>query len=150
LRDRFQGKTVMFAERVTSAYAGGSDRHSTSMRPPSMRVPQPRARDAAALEMLGMFERAHDAFQKHAGGRASAQVEALVERLDAAYPDEWLLRYELLAGLVHASGASDPHSAALQTKLISDLEALEIRYAHREPIATGLAYLRSRLGPEKA
>jgi phenylalanine-4-hydroxylase len=150
LRQRLQGKTLVFADHVTSAYAGGSDRHSASMRPPSMRVPKPRARDAAALEMLGMFERTRHAFLKHGGGRPGAVLEALVARLDAAYPDEWLLRYELLAGLVHASGASDPHSAALQAKLIGDLEALEIRYAHREPIATGLAYLRSQMGPEKA
>jgi phenylalanine-4-hydroxylase len=148
LRQRFPGKALVFAERVTRAYAGGSDRHTASLRPPSLRVPKPRTRDAAGLEMLAMFERARDAFQKHGGGRAAAVVEAITERLDAAYPDEWLLRYELLDGLVHASGASDPHSHGLQAKLIGDLEALEIRYAHREPIATGLAYLRSTMGPK--
>jgi phenylalanine-4-hydroxylase len=143
------GRTIsVFADRVVSAYAGGSDRHSTSTRRPSMRVPKPRTRDAAALEMLSMFERARAAFQEHGGGQAAALVERIVERLDAVYPEEWLLRYELLAGLVQASGASTSHSETLQTKLIRDLESLEIRYAHREPIATGLAYLRSRMGPQ--
>jgi hypothetical protein len=50
---------------------------------------------------------------------------------------------------VDVSGASDPHSrgsAALEAKLLRDLEALEIRYAQREPIATGLSHLRSRMG----
>lgn len=143
---RYPGKALLRAERVISASAGGVDRRSVSTRPPSMRVPKPRARDAAALEMLALFERARDAFHALAGRDAVAVAEAIAKRLDDAYPDEWLLRYELLSGLVHASGASDAHSSAAQVKLVRDLERLEIRYAHREPIATGLTHLRTLVG----
>jgi phenylalanine-4-hydroxylase len=146
LQQRYPGKTLLHAERVVSASAGGIDRASVSMRPPSMRVPKPRARDAAALEVLSMFERTRDAFGEPPGRDAVALAETIAKRLDDAYPEEWLLRYELLSGLVHASGASDAHSRSLQAKLVRDLERLEIRYAHREPIATGLTRLRSRMG----
>jgi len=149
LAQRYPDKKLLRGERVVSASAGGVDRQSVSTRPPSMRVPKPRARDATALEMLSMFERTRDAFRKLAGGDAVAVVEAIAKRLDDGYPEEWLLRYELLSGLVHASGASGAngaHSSAVQAKLVRDLERLEIRYAQREPIATGLSHLRTLIG----
>lgn len=145
-QQRFPRHTPIIAQRVTSVHAGGSERASTSVRPPSMRVPKPRTRDAAGLELLSMFERAREAFRTLGGGQAVVAADAIAKRLDEAYPDEWLLRYELLAGLVQASGASGSHSAKLEAKLTRDLEGLEIRYAHREPIATGLAYLRALMG----
>jgi phenylalanine-4-hydroxylase len=135
-------------QSVVSAYASRDERHARSSRPPSIRVPKPRERDAAQHEMLGMFERAAEAFRSLAGPEAVASVEALVARLDDAYPEEWLVRYELLAGLVALDTA--PNSHTLQMKLVQDLERLEIRYAHREPIATGLLHLRSLMGTGKA
>jgi len=150
LRQRYPGKTLVHADRVVSASAGDGDRPSASTRPPSMRVPKPRARDAVALEMLSMFERARDAFREPASRDAIAAVETIAQRLDEAHPQEWLLRYELLSGLVHASGASDAHSRLLQAKLVRDLERLEIRYAHREPIATGLSHLRPLIGGSRS
>jgi hypothetical protein len=133
-------------EQVVSVYAGDSERRSMPSRPPSMRVPKPRTRDAAELEMLHMFERSREAFGSLAGSRALAAVEQISARLDADYPDEWLLRYELLAGLARVS-EREPRRIKLARKLIADLEQLEILYAHREPIATGLSYLRGLLGP---
>jgi len=141
------GRTMSLeGERVTSVYAGDSERRSMPSRPPSMRVPKPRTRDAAEAEMLHMFERARDAFGSLAGSAALAAADAIAARLDASYPDEWLLRYELLAGLAEL-GERAPRREVLARKLVRDLEHLEIRYAHREPIATGLAHLRGLLGP---
>lgn len=128
---------------VVSAYPGGAiEDRARSSRPPSLRVPKPRSRDAAERELLEMFEQTSEAFRSLAGGSAVEVVEALVQRLDAAYPEEWLLRYELLAGLL-AVAKDEPQGASLQSKLARDLERLEVRYAHKEPIATGLSHLRS-------
>lgn len=133
-------------EHVVSVYAGDSERRSMPSRPPSMRVPKPRTRAAAELEMMHMFERTRDAFGSLAGSKASVAVEQISDRLDAGYPEEWLIRYELLAGLARLN-ERDPRRGKLARKLIRDLEQLEILYAHREPIATGLAHLRALLGP---
>jgi len=140
------GRVMSLAgEQVVSVYAGGVERRSIPSRPPSMRVPKPRQRDAAEREMLDMFEQARELFRSHSGAGAVAAVGHIVARLDASFPDEWLLRYELLAGLIGAGAKLNGRGRTLEAKLTRDLEQLEVRYAHREPIATGLAHLRSLL-----
>jgi hypothetical protein len=63
-------------------------------------------------------------------------------RLRADYPDEWLLRLNLLeVALVLGSGASE-----LAARLEHELEQLEQRFEGREPIATGLTSLRAQRG----
>jgi phenylalanine-4-hydroxylase len=132
----------LLAGAVVSVAAGGLQGPTRSSlvpsRPPSMRVPRPRTRNAADTEVLALFERAHELFRSAGGAELARAAEGIVARLDVAYPDEWLLRFELLQGLVHAG-----QGAALRGKLEADLERLELRFAHREPIATGLSYLRS-------
>ena len=58
------------------------------------------------------------------------------EELERAFPDEWLLRWNLLECLCKlAEGGSLTHT--LQAELL----ALELKFSHREPIASGLRYL---------
>lgn len=154
------GRTRSLAgTRVVSVRAGRSARSSIPPRPLSTRVPRPRTRGAAERAMVQMFEEAHALFHARAGTRAADAVERMVRTLDAHYEDEWLIRYELLAGLVRAgepgeAGQGPQDTAALAHKLAHklarDLERLELRYARREPIATGLAYLRGQLAPQLA
>ncbi|HEX3595186.1 MAG TPA: hypothetical protein VHU80_08795, partial [Polyangiaceae bacterium] len=58
-----------------------------------------------------------------------------------AFPDEWLLRWNLLESLVKLGERPD-----LVARLERDLERLELHFERREPIATGLAYVRSLAG----
>ena len=125
--------------RVVAVEAGAPDGYEPATAPSGLRVPQPRDFDAAQREVLGLYERALVAFRALGGRELEAACAAVVARLDAAYPDEWLLRFNLLESLVRAGEGG----AALRGKLEADLERLELRFGGREPIATGLAYVRA-------
>jgi hypothetical protein len=72
------------------------------------------------------------------GADVVPRFEAIHAVLRERHPDEWLLRWNLLESLVKLGQVE-----SLGAALTHDLELLELRFAHREPIATGLAYLRS-------
>ncbi len=133
----------LLGSAVTAVSAGGFGGHEITSRHPSVRVPKPRVLNAPEAEMLVLYQQTFAAFRAHTSDALVDAIEPIAQRLDAAYPEEWLLRYELLFGLIRAMQAP-----RLQAQLSAQLEALEIRYAHREPIATGLAYLRERAHPE--
>ena len=111
-----------------------------------VRVPRPRqfpAREQRLLQLYQQAERAArdlpDAFADH-----FAQVHAV---LDLEFPDEWLLRWNLLESLLKrrsefapADRATEDQARRLQTELVE----LEARYQQREPIASGLRYLALR------
>jgi phenylalanine-4-hydroxylase len=135
------------------------------------KVPKPRTYSEVQRELIALHSQARDAIRGGLGGNAAARIDLVYAVLSARYPDEWLLRWNLLAGLIQlasearitarsqqmiaASGvrarlgrsllpAHGPAvaRAPLIAKLEAELEALEIRFAYREPIATGLKYLR--------
>lgn len=135
------------------------------------KVPKPRTYSDAQRELIALHEQARGLLRGELGVNATARIDSLHAVLEARYPDEWLLRWNLLAALVQrasearitarsqsmlaASGvrarlgrsllpvpAPVPARAPLIEKLEAELEAMEIRFAHREPIATGLEYLR--------
>jgi hypothetical protein len=129
----------LLGSEVRSIAAGGLGGHEIASERPSIRVPKPRNRDTHEAEMLSLYEQSFEALRSQRGSPLSQSVARICARLDAAYPDEWLLRYELLAALPGLDASPN-----LQARLTAQLEDLETRYAHREPIATGLAYLRGR------
>jgi phenylalanine-4-hydroxylase len=136
---RYAGPLLLVAAAaVTAASAGAPDGLEPPTEPSGQRVPKPRDFDAAQRELSTLYERGLWAFRSLGGKPLVRACAELVARLEAAYPDEWLLRFNLLESLVKAGEAG-----ALAGKLEADLERLELRFGGREPIATGLAYLRA-------
>ncbi len=101
-------------------------------------VPKPRTYDEAQRQRIGLHERGLAAWRSLAGSDLVREFEAIAARLDRAYPDEWLLRWNLLESLVKLGERS-----GLTERLERDLELLEVRFEHLEPIASGLGYIRS-------
>jgi hypothetical protein len=64
--------------------------------------------------------------------------EQISGELDRVYPDDWLLRWNLLESLVKVA-----EQGPLTNRLTEQLELLEVKHLHREPIATGLSTIRS-------
>ncbi|HET6338638.1 MAG TPA: aromatic amino acid hydroxylase [Polyangiales bacterium] len=122
------------------------------------KVPKPRTYSAAQSELIALQEQARDLIHAQLGANALARIDSLYAVLEARYPDEWLLRWNLLAALVEqgsrqvslaasGTGARGSRPAprqrpALIETLEAQLEAMELRFQHREPIATGLTHLR--------
>ncbi len=68
-----------------------------------------------------------------------AEFPRLVDVLVREYPDEWLLRWNLLESLLKAG-----EKGATTRALRAELEELEVRFDYRQPIASGLEYLLRR------
>lgn len=129
------------ANNVLTARAGAPDECLSTSAPPKARVPHPRWFSAEESEILALYERAQTSMQR-LGGEALVQAfEAIAVELRRNHPSDWLLRFHLLEGLARLG-----EGEALSAQLCLELEALEIRHLHREPIATGLAYVRNLFG----
>ncbi len=100
------------------------------------RIPKPRIFNATQQSLLGLYERAIFVFRSELGSGAAQEFETLYRRLQQEFPLEWLLRWNLLECLLKLD-----FSGPLRGELLSDLEDLEIRYQHRQPVASGLRYL---------
>jgi phenylalanine-4-hydroxylase len=100
-----------------------------------VKVPKARRLPERELSLLALYERAGSA---HAAGAHAlgAEFPSVAARLDNDYPDEWLLRWNLLESLIKIGD-----SGALARKLWAELEQLEAKFERREPIASGLSYL---------
>jgi phenylalanine-4-hydroxylase len=105
-------------------------------------VPRPRTRSNAERQLLSLYERALESWRAQ-GGDVVDSFETIHDALNRHFPDEWLLRWNLLESLfkIGSGHALTSSGQALETTLRRELEALEIRYLHREPIATGLRSL---------
>jgi hypothetical protein len=127
---------MLAAGAAVTARAGAVDpRHHGDTRFSSKRVPAPVPGDGASARLLGLYERAEGAYR--AGASAIAAVFPSVHAtLARDYPDEWLLRWNLLETLLKVGGDGD-----LARSLRAELERLEVGYDHRQPIASGLRYL---------
>ncbi len=101
-----------------------------------MRVPKPRTLQERDRALLDLYERAVFAFKNELGSNAVNAFAQIHAELGRSFPDEWLLRWNLLECLVKLGGKE-----ALGGTLQSELWALEHRFAEREPIASGLRYL---------
>ncbi len=103
------------------------------------RVPSPRRFDVEERELIDLFDETSQLVDDRLGTEGRRRLIAIHEELRERYPEEWLLRWNLLEGLLRA-GQLGTEAKALR----EELEHLELRFAHKEPIAMGLAYL-SRL-----
>jgi hypothetical protein len=102
---------------------------------PSVRVPKPRVLPPREQSLSVLYERAAEA---HARGAVAMTHEfpRVHEELVRAFPDEWLLRWNLLESLLKVG-----ERGALSTELRAELERLEVAFDYRQPIASGLRYL---------
>jgi phenylalanine-4-hydroxylase len=99
-------------------------------------VPKPHLRSDGERALLGLYERVA-ALPRD--GSAEPELSRVHAELDAAYPREWLLRWNLL------ERARDfPEGQALARRIAGELEALEVAFDRREPIAMGLKFLSER------
>ncbi|HEX5657961.1 MAG TPA: aromatic amino acid hydroxylase [Polyangiales bacterium] len=126
---------LLLAEHVVTASAAVPDGFYPATPFAGTRVPKPRSYADAERHLLALHEQVTELMQARLGAEA---VRPLHRALDL-YPHEWLLRWNLLEALVVAGQSRH----ALARTLGEELEQLELRYAHREPIATGLAQLRA-------
>lgn len=67
-----------------------------------------------------------------------ASLQSIHEQLARAFPDEWLLRFNVLEALLRLGEGASP----LAREIERELDQLELRFLHREPIDTGLRSLR--------
>lgn len=133
-------------EDVLTASAGSSSPEVSPVEPDGAAsaltsrpcVPKARSRTRAALELEQLYAQARCARQGGPGARATLQ--RVQRELDARYPHEWLLVWNVLEALVDL-GIND---ASLLAGLERRLGELEEHYAGRHPIALGLGYLRAR------
>jgi phenylalanine-4-hydroxylase len=128
-------RLLAVAEPVT-AHAGAVDptyHGETSF--PGVRVPKPRAVPDGERALHELYERASRA---HAGGAAAMirEFPGVYEGLAARYPEEWLLRWNLLESLLKVGSRGE-----LTARLRAELERLEVAFDYRQPIASGLRYL---------
>jgi phenylalanine-4-hydroxylase len=149
---RFEGALVVDPEHGTSwdgpftwwlagdfvtARAGSSDPAFYPPTPRSpLRVPKSRRLPDREARLLALYEQALGAARE--GGSVLAEFDRIEEHLEESFPDEWLLRWNLLESLLKAGQKGE-----LLARLKQELEALEEHYERRQPIASGLRYLAS-------
>lgn len=126
---------VPLGEFVT-AHAGAVDptyHAETSF--PDARVPKPRVFSARERELMRLYARVTAA--PHAPA-ALDELTRVHDELVRHYPEEWLLRWNLLERALEV-----PVANSFARVVAGELEALEAQYERREPIAMGLEYLDS-------
>ena len=99
------------------------------------RVPKPRAVPESERVLLELYERAARAHGNGAPAMAR-EFPRVHAGLTERYPDEWLLRWNLLESLLKAR-----ERGGLAPVLRAELERLEVLFDYRQPIASGLRYL---------
>ncbi|MFZ5896889.1 MAG: aromatic amino acid hydroxylase [Myxococcota bacterium] len=102
------------------------------------RVPKPRTFSGTERALLDLYEQAATA---HASGvlAVRAAFPRIHQALQREFPEEWLLRWNMLESLLKLDS-----ERGLSQALVDELERLELYFERKEPIASGLRYL-SRL-----
>jgi phenylalanine-4-hydroxylase len=101
-------------------------------------VPKARLTSPAQARLEQLYARARASRERGAAGRAT--LESLHGDLQAGYPHEWLLAWNLLESSLDLGLSQDPLARALERRL----RMLEDHYGGRHPIALGLEYLLAR------
>lgn len=126
--------SLLAAGKVVTAHAGAQDPSYFPDAPaPRIKVPRPRHFPESELGHRRLFEDIERA-------RGSPGLETVAERIHARlrtdYPEDWLLRWNILESLLKTG-----HQGPIAESLVTELAALEERFEHRQPIASGLRYL---------
>ena len=135
--ERGAGYLLFAAAEILTAHAGASAAEFfPRVEAARASVPKPRSRGEREQALLSLYERSIAAFHDALGGAALNAFHAVHRDLQRAFPDEWLLRWNLLECLCKLA-----EGEGLARTLESELLALELKFSHREPIASGLRYL---------
>jgi phenylalanine-4-hydroxylase len=129
---------LVLAERVNTAHAGLPLGYFQATELPETKIPKPRVFPPTHAQLIQLYDEALTVLRQGMGSQIVHTFERIHAQLEARYPDDWLLRWNLLESLAKLG-----KGAELGADLTRELERLELRYAHREPIATGLSYVRS-------
>jgi phenylalanine-4-hydroxylase len=129
---------LALGRKVVTAVPGALDGYHPETEFSNVRVPRPSDPSAAQRQLRALYERALEAWRSQTGAEVVTRFEQIADKLDAEFADDWLLRFNLLESLVKLGEGDE-----LAGRLERELERLEIRFAHREPIATGLRYVRA-------
>ena len=141
LSERGAEYVLMFAPEFSTAHAGAIDAAFFPASAPSLKwVPAKLNLQQRERALLSLYERAITAFREHLGSAAVPVFSTIHAELNRSFADEWLLRWNLLECLCKLGQTRAEHGAFART-LQAELEALELKFSHREPIASGLRYL---------
>jgi phenylalanine-4-hydroxylase len=127
---------------VRSAFAGPADPvyfSETSF--PERRVPRPHLRVGDDAALLALYRRALRLWEKPESPDLVPGFEAIGEALRDDFPDDWLLRWNLLESLAK-TGTGDALAAQLRAELLE----IEQRFPSEAPVSTGLHFLAERYG----
>jgi phenylalanine-4-hydroxylase len=139
LSERGAEYSLLLAPELVTAHAGATDAaFFPASEPSSKRVPAPRDLQQRERALLSLYERAIAAFREHLGSAAVPAFSSIHAELTRSFPDEWLLRWNLLECLCKLG-----EQGAFARTLEGELVALELKFSHQEPIASGLRYLAS-------
>ena len=128
---------LLLAERVRSAQAELPVGYYAATESPQTLVPKPRTFSADERGLIDLYDRALAALRERFGSEVVPRFETLHQVLTQRYPQEWLLRWNLLESLIKLG-----ETGQLAATLRAELEHLELHFDRREPIATGLGYLK--------
>lgn len=119
--------------RIVSVYAGLGIQHSA--RPAKRRQHEVASWDARETTLQGLYARVRGLRERPGEGLTWA-LEGVLGKLDADYPEDWILRLEVLE-LMMAHGVL----VTEQPRLRAALQALQANAEHRDLIAQGLAMI---------
>jgi hypothetical protein len=130
---------LFVVDELVTAHAGARDpAFHVATAATGCSVPKPRQLIERERALLSLYEGAIEAFRNQAGSSALTVFQTIHSQLITHFPDEWLLRWNLLECLCKWGD-----NGLLAAELERELMALELKFAQREPIASGLRYLAS-------
>lgn len=128
---------LALGQSVRTAGAGAPNGYYPPTNPSKVTVPKPRVFGEIDRETISLFE-AVDRARGLNRSEALTELTRIADGLGARHAGAWLLRWNLLEGLAKLGERGGP-----VPRLRGELEELELRFEHLEPITTGLRYIRS-------
>lgn len=136
-----EGSLVVLAEAAVGAHAGAPSDFFSPSELPSTLVPKSRSLPPREGAMLSLYETALGALRSTLGADVLPVFERLHRDLERDFPNDWLLRWNLLESLQKLGLRGE-----LAETLRAELTKLEVYYEYRQPIASGLRYLAAAKG----
>ncbi|RYZ09556.1 MAG: aromatic amino acid hydroxylase [Myxococcales bacterium] len=131
------GDLVILSDGVLGAHAGAPSDFFPQTELPQTRVPKAHTVPPREQGLLSLYELSLSALRSALGSSVVPVFERVHRELAESHPHDWLLRWNLLESL-QKLGAGGSLAEALR----GELEDLEVHYDCRQPIASGLSYLR--------
>ena len=124
------------AGEINTVRAGAVDsRYFPAVAAVGASVPRPRTPSESEQRLLRLYEQGEDTY-RHQPMEIRKTFSDVHGQLIRDYPDEWLLRWNLLESLIHAGV-----DGGMSRDLAEELRNLEVHWEYRQPIASGLRYL---------